>query len=252
MAEGITTRTDPETGEVRETRFEYTPTPPPDRSGMGGIDRNAVMQMFQEQQIEDAQKVLAAAIQFQGQRGYQQALKSGEPAEKAMAKYGPMIFYKTPQAFGPAQRALRPPPVKPNYEWVPGTNGAPDAFRAAGQRPVFPPAPPKVSSPFPELNFKAKQLDAEERSIMRKYPGPLAITMSPEDRAAIGEIQTRRKQLQPTPSNATNNAAPATDLSKQAAQFKTPSRVNEVIRRTKDGKRAIFNADTKDFLRYAD
>src|SRR6185436_3657981 len=68
------------------------------------------------QQIDDAQKVLAAAIQFQGQRGYQQALKSGEPAEKAMAKYGPMIFYKTPQAFGPAQRALNPPVARPMNE----------------------------------------------------------------------------------------------------------------------------------------
>lgn len=51
-------------------------------------------------------------------------------------------------------------------------------------------------SPFPELNFKARQLDAEERNLMRKYPGITAMTISPEDQTALAEIQTRRRELQ--------------------------------------------------------
>lgn len=71
-------------------------------------------------------------------------------------------------------------------------------------------------SPFPELNFKARQLDAEERNLMRKYPGITAMTISPEDQTALAEIQTRRRELQ-IPNGiqtaTTTNAPPAMPVS---------------------------------------
>jgi hypothetical protein len=126
-------------------RKPYNPAPPPeDAAGMEGINPRFIDQLSQ-QPVDVALKAADAAIQFQGLRGYQQALKNGVPAEKAMAKFGPMIFRKTPQALGPSIRSLTPPPVKPSYKMVPGTNGIPPYFEGgAGQRPVF---IPKSSMP---------------------------------------------------------------------------------------------------------
>lgn len=81
----------------------------PYNTGIDAINPEAVARAFQTQKIADAQKAVSAAIQFQGLRGYSQALKSGEPAEKALAKYGPMMFYQNPTAFGPAVRSVAPP-----------------------------------------------------------------------------------------------------------------------------------------------
>lgn len=72
-----------------------------------------VRRLFEEQKPDVALKAIEAAIQYQGLRGYQQALKNGEAADKAMARYGPMIFRKTPQAMGPAIRAMTPPVMTP-------------------------------------------------------------------------------------------------------------------------------------------
>lgn len=77
------------------------------------LDMKAVQENIQNMGVEQALKATEAAIQFQGQRGYQQALKNGETAEKALTKYGPMMFYRTPQAFGPSVRALTPPTLTP-------------------------------------------------------------------------------------------------------------------------------------------
>lgn len=104
---------DPSTG--RPMLFDV---PAPDETS---INPQALQQLFENQKVDDAEKAMAAAIQFQGLRGYQQALKSGEPAEKALTRYGPMMFYRRPQSFGPAMRALTPPkPERPILRSIPG------------------------------------------------------------------------------------------------------------------------------------
>lgn len=115
MAEAYTASYNPVTGERREFRQEVAPPPPPDYS-MGSINPAAVEALYRTQKIEDAEKAVAAAVQFQGLRGYQQALEKGEPAEKALARYGPMMFYSKPQSFAPSVRALTPPQINPNQE----------------------------------------------------------------------------------------------------------------------------------------
>lgn len=47
---------------------------------------------------DDIAKAEALAVQFQGVRGYKQAIDSGIPAKDAMAKYGPMMFFTKPSA----------------------------------------------------------------------------------------------------------------------------------------------------------
>jgi hypothetical protein len=106
-------------------------TPKFDVPDMTGLNRNALAQIFRDNKTEEALKYVEAAIQMQGQRGYQNALKSGEAAEKAIAKYGPMMFYRSPNAFAPSVKALTPPPVIPNAAWnSANTNtGAPGYFQ---------------------------------------------------------------------------------------------------------------------------
>lgn len=82
------------------------------------INPQAIQRLFETQKLEDAQKALSMAIQFQGVRGYQEALKSGEPAEKALTRYGPMMFYQRPSAFGPAVRAVTPPTITPYQQQI--------------------------------------------------------------------------------------------------------------------------------------
>ena len=83
MAEGVTGHTD-ENGEYVESRFQYTPVPPPDHTGMGGINPAYVEWEMQNRPVDEARKAVDAAVQYQGLRGYQEALKNGETAEKAV------------------------------------------------------------------------------------------------------------------------------------------------------------------------
>jgi len=105
------TLTDPQTG--RPMQFDV-----PYNTGMEALNSEAIANVYRTQKLRDAEKAVSAAIQFQGLRGYQEALKAGEPAEKALTKYGPMMFYSRPTAFGPAVRAVRPPQLTPYQEAV--------------------------------------------------------------------------------------------------------------------------------------
>jgi len=112
MAVGYTSSFDPVTGERKETRFQYEPTPaPPPNYGMSSMNPEAVRALYQNSKIEDANKAMSAAIQFQGLRGYQEALKQGESAEKALTRYGPMMFYSKPSAIAPMMKATMPEKV---------------------------------------------------------------------------------------------------------------------------------------------
>lgn len=105
---------DPETGERREWSLPPAPrVSPPDPYSIERIDRNALLRTFQEHPVDEATKHITQAIQFQGHRGYQKAIQDGVPPEKALARYGPMMFYRAPQAFAPAVKALTPPVMTP-------------------------------------------------------------------------------------------------------------------------------------------
>jgi hypothetical protein len=78
MAEGTTASYNPETGERRDTTFQYQPVPTPDPYGIESMDRNALAQTLREHPIDDALKYISTSIQFQGQRGYQKAIQDGK------------------------------------------------------------------------------------------------------------------------------------------------------------------------------
>lgn len=65
---------------------------------------------------------------------------------------------------------------------------------------------PQAASPFPELNFRMKQLDEEEESIMRKYPGMTGMAIRPEDQAKLADIDRRKRELE-VPSSLRSNTS---------------------------------------------
>ena len=83
--------------------------------------------------------------------------------------------------------------------------------------------------PYTALNFQSRQLDAEEREIMRKYPGMTVRAMKPEDQTALADISRRRRSLAP-PSNVvgTNQFKTAEDV---RAAFKSNQISREAARK---------------------
>lgn len=237
-------------------RKPYNPAPPQqDASGMEGLNPRGVDQLFREQPVDVALKAVDAAIQFQGVRGYQQALKDGVPAEKAMAKFGPMMFRKTPQAMGPAVRSLTPPVARPTSTLdqaridemkrrglIPPK---PDVRNAAGGLyQINPDGTVTERVPRPP---DASQFETQTRKV-DAVPGAPAVPASSgrflgipfrSPTAAIPAVPE-----QPAYTTSRKIRIPGTNAQQQ--------KVQEVIRKTKDGKRAVFNADTKEFLRYAE
>lgn len=164
------------------------PPQPTDIGGMEGINREAVNRLFQEQPADVAMKAIEAAVQFQGLRGYQQAIKNGEAPEKALVKYGPMIFNKQAGAFGPSMKAITPPP---NAVWSPATNGAPGAFTMPGHMPLVPqPTGPKPSDILAREKFdwmKAHPKANPEDYETIHFPGTKPIEGLP---AVPGEVRS--------------------------------------------------------------
>lgn len=191
-------------------------TPRYEPADMAGMDMNAVNANMRNMGVERASKAIEAAIQFQGLRGYQQALKNGEAPEKAMVKYGPMIFNRQAQAFAPSMRALTPPTITPQD----ATRNAFEERRvkllenaATQQKPA---APPTVSE------------------TIRQVPNPNILTQRQTPILSLTNRTTKGVSPQPIAPSAT-----------------APPSSNEVRRLTKDGRAAIFDAKTKQFLRYA-
>lgn len=88
----------------------------------------------QQQPIDQTQRAVAAAMQFQAQRGYRQDLANGMDAGKAILKWGPMMF-------GPygAAAAYRAAESKPSPTFHPAAGAAPAYFEVPGQRPTLVP-----------------------------------------------------------------------------------------------------------------
>lgn len=217
---------DPSTGHP----IQFNVPAPTISGGMESIDPAAIARAYQARNIEEAEKAVTAAIQFQGLRGYQQALQSGEPAAKALTRYGPMMFYQRPAAFGPAVRAVTPPkPAAPMIRAVPGggfvrIDPETDAVKVIRQ--------PTPTQPKPDKFSAAVGLDP----LMMNPPSRLSMT-EPQFRrfmeTAPPQLKTNtinttiERMLAPT-STATN--AP---IATAPVQFTTPEEVRAAFREKK-------------------
>jgi len=97
---------------------------------------NEIQQTYGNLPIDQAQKGIAVALQFQSDRGFRQDIASGmEPAQAAM-KWAPYMNKDSLSGITTMIKAQQAAKAKPNWVFTPGTNGAPDAWIAPGERPL--------------------------------------------------------------------------------------------------------------------
>lgn len=87
--------------------------PPPGVSGAVRMPdlSEGIRTAFTHLPVDQAAKAVETAIQYQGQRGFEQDTQNGMPAAQAMAKWGPMIFNRSPSGIATALRMGQPPQV---------------------------------------------------------------------------------------------------------------------------------------------
>lgn len=91
-------------------RADFNPAPvgwmrtynePIPTSSQGGMDPKA---------LKEAEAAVAAAMRFQGMRGFQQDVEGGLTPDKAILKHGPKMFYNNPDGFALALHRLAATP----------------------------------------------------------------------------------------------------------------------------------------------
>jgi len=63
--------------------------------------------------VDQAVKAIELAMQYQGQRGFVQDTQNGMPSAQAMAKWGPMLFSRSPTGIATALRLANPNQISP-------------------------------------------------------------------------------------------------------------------------------------------
>ncbi len=285
MAIGTTSAPDPTTGERTEQQFNYTPVdpqqdlmrqafeqsqqafyPPPAPHGNTPYWENP--QTYYPQQapidpIAQAKAATMAAQKFIAFRGYQSDLKEGMAAADAFAKWGPMLVQDTsfgtslkamtqlkPYTYNQTTRAYESPGQKPVFNphaapavapvWVPANpqTGEP-AHYLEGGKAQFPPAiqAPKID-PFTLNDYKEAATEFKKAADI--YGNPSEATDTRKE--AIGRMARAQEKL-----------AMIKKAGTMSAQAPAPMAApKEIVRLTKDGKQAVFDAATKKFIRYAE
>jgi hypothetical protein len=212
--------------------------------------RTAIRQMqyaVADMPLAQAEKAVNAALKFQAQRGYQRDIAGGMSAVDAMVKWGPTMFGSTAGSASALARVATA--AQPEAEKVMNIGGVGYRIPAKGQAVrITPEAPAKLPPALATAYGKA--IVANEQAIDVANP-----TFSPTTDALRNRNFYLRGQLQPVspPAGvvARSGAAAPVAAPQTAAPVAAPPPTT-VIRRTKDGRRAIFDASTKKFLRYAD
>lgn len=240
---------------------------------------------YRDLPLKDAEMAIGAATRYQGTRGYQRDIANGVPADTALAKWAPMMFStaKGSQLSGAAAmvKNMRPQAA---FSFVPGTNGAPASYQAPGQRPVI--VPPN-SLPRPDAVLETKKDPVSGHTFYKKGGQWVQLNTPPKDPSArvsldpetgkpktisgvVGDPYIRERMGTNAPGYIAPPAAPAAPGFFQrmfgrgtpapapvvapvvaAPPAQQPLGKSEVVRHTKDGRAAIFDAATKKFVRYA-
>jgi hypothetical protein len=180
--------------------------------------------LLQERQrvaaMSQSAQATAAAMRYQAQMGFNRDIQGGMAPADAMAKWAPSLFFSSPN---------------PNIAQA-------GAF-IRSTRPAAPRATP--TNPFDLTEFKGiqSQIGALQKQLDEDPFGPAA----DEARRKMQWLQGQAQQVR------TRTATPAAAPTPAPFTPPTPAQgTNTVIRRTKSGRRAIFDAATKKFIRYAD
>jgi len=203
--------------------------------------------------LATAQKAVQAATQYQAQRGYDKDLQNGMPADQAMTKWGPMLFGQSGAGMSrmaSTVRAMRPPP--PQLRSVGGRlwNVNPTGTQAT---PLTPETKPKEKTwsfddkaDYNNANSEIKRLDAELNKTPSKDPDLR------KEQFANQDMLKHQKFINQLKINELKRKYSEDSTDTSSARKPSDNSPKEVTRRTKDGRKAVFDASTKEFIRYAD
>jgi hypothetical protein len=191
----------------------------------------------QDMPLDQAEQAVTAALKFQAMRGYQKDLEDGKSAGESLAKWAPMLFPKS--SMGNAAQMIR------------ASQPRPPALRTAGGR-IFQVDGGQATplTPAPTREPKADQF------ALAAFRQKLTEIKRLEDDLDIAE-QKDKPELQNRIARAKREAEGIRTGDSGQADSDLPPKPkagkggNEVVRMTKDGRKAVFDSDTRKFLRYA-
>lgn len=89
-------------------------TPPTGQGAITVPDMGAgIKAAFGHLPVDQAVKAIEAAMQYQGQRGYQQDTANGMTSAQALTKWGPLLFSRSPTGMATALRLSNPNQIAP-------------------------------------------------------------------------------------------------------------------------------------------
>lgn len=276
---GTTSSYNPDTGETRTATIQEPrsalpqfPIPRPRRDPMEEMRKT--INAIQFQKANDAYK---AALSFQAARAYRQDLDAGKSQAEALARWGHML----PGGLAGAAAMTRESRPAFTPQRLPGSEDlyqvGPRGERLFQYRPQKPPvgtgpiAPPELYTdpssgiqfrrvgngwaPLPgqSLTKKATPVDQAQIKAATTQWNTAAELLAVEQAKAQPD-QKKIASYNQTITGASNTLSGISKELPKSAQGATPAEpsVNEVVRLTKDGKKAVFDADTRKFIRYAD
>lgn len=228
----------------------------------------------------------SAAIRYQGQMEFQKLIAAGTDASEALRQTAPKIFYQHPQGITAHLNKMMPPatPVPLTTETLPGGGTVSGQYDPRTGMWKNVPLPKTTTGAVQKPTFLQQ---AKEKAVLREIgavSAEIAKTIADDPQSPkLEELRREQKLLEfkhenifrPSipMTNAIPSITPAADVAAPppamtpgvldtalrqtremgiATPTNQPAQRNEVRRRTKDGRIAIFDADTKEFIRYAD
>lgn len=233
------------------------PIQPPEGFG-GGVGMPNLDQIYQaafsKLPVDEAVKAVDAATRYIGQRGYQRDLASGMNAAQAFAKWGPTLFKQATGIPESIERSVAPP-ISPQ-QMIQNRMAQQRIDMAAAAAKARAEAATRMT-PYQqaELELRRRAADLAEKKASTEKPEE---TVTEETKIPAVE----GKEAEPASSGFLGiGAHPATEAvpAQPARTIRTtrkvdsnPAKTDEVVRVTKDGRKAVFDANTKKFIRYAE
>jgi hypothetical protein len=213
------------------------------------------------------------AVRLQGFREYEKLVAAGAKPEEALRRAAPKLYFNAPEHLAAALKSTAPPPPPPTMpESIRGVPVLADDGSRLGNA-VLDPRRGGIHSfvrpPSRELSVEADQeirdANAEAAAARRRIAEleKLAVTGSSKEKELAAELLPQVKQQlfrnverrrgyypnKPELPDELKTKKVAPEPAKAAEKTAKPA--NEIVRQTKDGRRAVFDADTKEFIRWA-
>lgn len=177
-----------------------------------------------------AEQNVMSAIRFQGMRGFQRDIQAGVPNAEAFAKWAPTMFIQPKGTPGQAASLINA--TRPRIQQAGGV--------------VYGVNPPSQTAPAGSLT----RLPGQDTRPVRSAVSPFD---TEEFRSLLGELRKAEADRDALPIGSRGaDDATIKALRQQMQDIRQKYEPKTVTRRTKSGRRAVFDADTKKFIRYAD